>query len=180
MSEDEGSKADSGSKTEESESSNDLKFLAVGVGIGLIMVLSFASNSADGKQAPTEQSINKNYVNESLSEIQSQLLGSDNTYTDLQKDEIWETRYSGKWIEATAYVHSVDENAFGELVVLAGHQAESGLSIGFSPYRISFKESERGDLLNVSPNERISFEGKVSDYGGITSSISISEARIVE
>ncbi|SDX66274.1 hypothetical protein [Halobellus clavatus] len=173
---------DSGEK-QKSDSIIDWELLVYGI-FGVIILYSifmsmFVSSGTEGAQ-PVEDGNDRVYVNDSLSEIQSVLLGSDSTYTDLQKDEIWSSKYRGKWIRASAYVHSVDENAFGKLVVLAGPQAESELDIGFSPYRIGFKESERGDLLRVSPNQRIRFEGKLTDYGGITSSISISEARLIE
>jgi hypothetical protein len=157
----------------------DVKFLAIGFLVGVIMLSMLISTESESTPS-VDDADNKVYVNDSLSEIQSQLLGSESAYTDLQKEEIWRSRYTGRWIKGNAYVHSVDENAFGKLVVLAGPQAESELDIGFSPYRIVFKDSERSDLLQVRPNQRINFEGKLTEFGGITSSISISEARVIE
>jgi hypothetical protein len=177
-SESEGESGKNSSENERvSDSVIDVKFLGIGVLVGIIMLSMFISTESESAQPVNDDRV---YVNSSLSEIQSQLLSSDSTLTDLQKDEIWSSRYRGRWIEAEAYVHSVDENAFGELVVLAGPQPEGENDIGFSAYRIGFKDSERSDLLEVRRNERISFEGKLSDYGGISSSISISDARITE
>jgi hypothetical protein len=158
-------------------------FLAI---IGISFIWSFSTTTGAPANNQSDQTPNGEeppqieYTDESLSTLKFQLLSSDSQYTELQKEEMWESRYKGKWINGTLYAHSVDKTTFGEYIVLAGVEPEGEYDIGFSSYRVIFKSSEKDELLQISPNEQFSFQGKLADYGGISSDITIKQAEITK
>jgi hypothetical protein len=120
-----------------------------------------------------------NYLREDLSSILVTFTNSNSPYTDLQKEELWKTNYKGKTIRGTAYVHDVDKNMIGQLVVLADASPRDEYKIS-SDYAIFFESSEKEKLVSIGKGSMIQFEGTLDDYHDTMKSLDIKSAVLLK
>jgi len=116
------------------------------------------SYPTDNNKATTVQ---KTYVNESLTKLILKYVSSSSMMTDMQKEESFK-QIRGKYIRDKGIVTEVSES-FGTPIVAIMNPENEFLS-GATIY---FKKTEKDKLLDVRKYNSIKFEGKIESYNSL-------------
>lgn len=119
----------------------------------------------------------KTYLEEDLTSILFKFTNPQSSLTDLQRKELWKN-YNDQLIKGTAYVEKVDQNMFGQYVILANIMPKGEFDFG-NDLAIFFKSSEKDKLLKVSKGSSIQFEGKLDAYHSTLGNLDIVDAILI-
>ena len=129
-------------------------------------------------QESISKEANREYLDRDLPTIHLNMVSPLSRVTDLQRKNMWKD-YEGKYIKGSMFVVSVDDDIFGNLVVLGSH-FPIGQKYSETHYSVHFKESERDKLLRVSKGQEVQFEAVLNRYHPILQTIGLDEAELVD
>ena len=152
-------------------------FVIAFIGLVIVLILIFGdspSEAANKQRALTEQALKEDYVEVSLKDLY--LTFSDESgLSELQKEEIYKTKYKGKIIETSIRADKINEASLSSQYVVLH---VSGLTTCIA--KAFFPSSSKNDLLNVNLGDEIIFTGKLINYDfGFASCLEFSDSKLI-
>jgi hypothetical protein len=104
-----------------------------------------------------------------ITESPSQMLDKWQSYTDLKKQEMWDSYYKGKRVHWTVYVKQISNDWYTEYQLLGNIERPTQYTIQ-SDVGVRFRDDQLKQLALFDKGSSITFEGTLSSYGSIINS----------
>ncbi|MCB7128679.1 MAG: hypothetical protein J3T61_04000 [Candidatus Brocadiales bacterium] len=104
------------------------------------------------------------------------IFGEESRFTELQKDQIWDERFKGRYVVWAGLVYDIDTRWFGGILLYFNHRKES------SSYqvRVAAEDKYKDFLLAVQKGQLLKYKARLVERGGTFSTYRLDDCSFPE
>jgi len=137
------------------------------------------SSSSDKPSSSVNQPVQEVYLNKTYNDLFS-IFSDDSTYTDLQKENIFNNQYKGRYVKWTGEVYDIDASILDNIRLYTKQRGRGQYDFSGSDAVIYMNKDQYNKLLQLHKGDEVTYSAKLDGFGGfIDTSFYMSDGKIV-